>query len=249
MQFQNHIFITRKMEKDRVEFEEKLKYMNVLNLQVQLLLFPEGGDFTRKSKAKSDEYADENQLPRYEYCLHPRTTGLVHVVNSLKEKGLDAIYDVTIGYPDVLSKTEVEFSRGYMPREVHFYTHEYTMQELPSDDEELAQWCRDRWREKEERLRDFYANRRFRDETCEGKGSAAARSKPPEVFARGQLSMVQTICCFVIIPMLCAYLFYSSWFCVLYATVCSSFLIYQSWFSDGIDYFLIRLTKRATERA
>ena len=249
MQILNHIFITRKWEQDRSEFQEKLNYINALDRRVQLLLFPEGGDFTHKSKARSDEYADQNHLPRYEYCLHPRTTGLVYVVNALKEKGLDAIYDITIGYPDVLTKTEVEFIRGCMPREVHFYTREYKLQDLPSGDEALAEWCRERWREKEERLRDFYANRQFRDETCEGKGGAAARSKPPEVVARGKLPVLQIVLCYVIIPLICLYLFCSSWYWVLHAAIGFSFLVYHSYFSDGMDYLLIRLAKRAAERA
>lgn len=245
MQLQNHIFITRKWELDKSEFQEKLNYMNMLDRRVQLLLFPEGGDFTERSKARSDEYADEHHLPRYEYCLHPRTTGLKYVVNALRERGLDAIYDVTIGYPDVLTKTEVEFFRGYLPREVHFYTREYKIQDLPSGDEELAEWCHERWREKEDRLRDFYANREFQDE----EGGAAARSKPPEVVAQGRLPVLQVMFCYVIIPLVCLYLFCTSWFWVLHAAVCSSFLVYHSYFTDGMDYLMIRLAKRATERA
>ena len=34
---------------------------------------------------------------------------------------LDAIYDVTIAYPDNLPETEGDLSRGKLPKEVHFY--------------------------------------------------------------------------------------------------------------------------------
>ncbi len=118
---------------------------------------------TKKTKTRSDMYADENGLPRYQYCIHPRTTGFVYVMNALRSGGLDAVYDVTIGYPDVLPKTEVEIAKGIMPREVHFHIKSYGDRDLPRDDEQLEQWCKDRWAEKEERLKQFYTHKEFQD--------------------------------------------------------------------------------------
>ena len=60
------------------------------------------------------------------------------------------MYDVTIGYPDALPKTEVEIVKGIMPREIHFHIKSYDDRDLPRDDKQLGQWCRDRWAEKEE---------------------------------------------------------------------------------------------------
>ena len=163
MQFSNFLFIKRRWEEDKKEFHDKLYYLNSIDYPCQLLLFPEGGDMTKKTKTRSDKYADENGLPRYQYCIHPRTTGFVYVMNALRSGGLDAVYNVTIGYPDALPKTEVEIAKGIMPREVHFHIKSYDDRDLPMDDEQLGQWCRDRWAEKEERLKQFYTNKEFQD--------------------------------------------------------------------------------------
>ena len=124
-QLANFLFLKRRWEEDEKEFHDKLLYLNSMNCPCQLLLFPEGGDITHKTKKRSDKYADENCLPRYQYCLHPRTSGFIYVMNALRSGGLDAVYDVTIDYPDSLPKTEVELAKGIMPREVHFHIKSY----------------------------------------------------------------------------------------------------------------------------
>ena len=163
-QLANFLFLKRQWGEDEKEFHDKLLYLNSMNCPCQLLLFPEGGDMTHKTKERSDKYADEHSLPRYHYCLHPRTTGFIYVINAMRSERLDAVYDVTIAYPDVLPKTEVELAKGIMPREVHFYIKSYDDRDLPGDDEQLGQWCKDRWLEKEERLKQFYTHKEYRDE-------------------------------------------------------------------------------------
>ena len=63
MQYACHIF-TRRWEDDEKEFKKNLFSYNAVDLPVQHLLFPEGGDLTSRSKAKSDSYADTNE-PHY----------------------------------------------------------------------------------------------------------------------------------------------------------------------------------------
>lgn len=60
---------------------------------------------------------------KYEYVLHPRTTGFVFMATQLMEKNsLDAVYDVTLIYPDVVPQTEKTLLSGHFPKEVkvHF---------------------------------------------------------------------------------------------------------------------------------
>ena len=170
---------------DEKEFHDKLFYLNCINSPCQLLLFPEGGDMTHKTKKRSDDYADQNNLPRYHYCLHPRTTGFVYVVNALRSGGLDAVYDVTIGYPDALPKTEIDLAKGIMPREVHFHIHSYDNKDLPKDDEQLGQWCRDRWEEKEERLKKFYTHKKFQDTQSKASSKEICSKLPSEYYGPG----------------------------------------------------------------
>ena len=51
---------------------------------VQVLLFPEGTDFTAKTKKHSDSFAKKNNLPYLEYVLHPRTTGFNFIVQKMR---------------------------------------------------------------------------------------------------------------------------------------------------------------------
>ena len=173
MQMSSFIFIKRKWEEDKIEFRDKLYYLNAIDYPVQLLLFPEGGDFTPKTKKRSDKYAEENNLPALDYCLHPHTTGFKYAVNALREGnlGLDAIYDLTIAYPDVLPKTEVDVGHGILPREVHFHVKKHDDEDIPRGQAELEMWLQDRWLEKEERLKNFYQYKEFREEPGEAECS------------------------------------------------------------------------------
>ena len=162
MQYMCNIFISRRWERDEQEFKKKLYYYNTLDLPLQLVLFPEGRDLTVKAKTMSDAYADTNGLERYDYCLHPHARGFLYVMEALRSRRLDAVYDVTIGYPDALAKVEPDFAKGvYMPREIHYYVRHFKAEDLPTNEEELTQWLLDRWREKEKTLELFHAHKRF----------------------------------------------------------------------------------------
>jgi len=163
MQMSNYLFVYRNWEMDKSEFREKLYYLNSIHYPLQFLIFPEGGDFTPKTKRLSDQYATKNGLPFYNYCFHPRTTGFKYTVNALRDGGLDAVYDVTIGFPDLLPKTELDIGRGILPREVHFHIRRYDEKDIPKDQDALKEWVKDRWREKEEALEYFYTHKVFRE--------------------------------------------------------------------------------------
>ena len=254
MQYGNYLFITRKWEKDEAEFRDKLYYCNGLKLPLQLLLFAEGGDLTKKSKAKSDQFADENGLPRYDYCLHPRTTGFVYIVNAMRDGGLDAVCDVTVGYPDSITKTEHELFKGIIPREIHYYIKTYDAKDLPTNDDKLAEWCRERWREKEEKLRDFYTHREFLDRASPGGEHIAEKGscycKPKEVYNEKKYhSLFIAVVFYIWLNTLLAYLVYTSWIFVLYGVVSIIFTIYATVWRQGIDYLIMSFSKDSTDRA
>ena len=48
-----------------------------------------------------------------------RSTGFVHLSKGLMEREiLDAIYDVTIAYPDAKPETEASILKGHLPNQV-----------------------------------------------------------------------------------------------------------------------------------
>ncbi|XP_021501394.1 lysocardiolipin acyltransferase 1 isoform X3 [Meriones unguiculatus] len=109
------------------------------------------------NKARSNDFAEKNGLQKYEYVLHPRTTGFTFVVDRLREgKNLDAVHDITVAYPYNIPQTEKHLLLGDFPKEIHFHVQRYPVNTLPTSKEDLQLWCHKRWEEKEERLRSFY---------------------------------------------------------------------------------------------
>lgn len=157
MQVASFIFIHRRWEEDRSHMTHMLQYFCHIREPVQLLLFPEGTDLTDSTRAKSDEFAERNGFPKYEFVLHPRTTGFTFIVDTLRKgDNLDAVHDITVAYPQNIPQTERHLVLGLFPREIHFHVQRYPMSSLPRSAEQLQSWCQERWAEKEQRLRDFY---------------------------------------------------------------------------------------------
>ncbi|KAL1764380.1 lysocardiolipin acyltransferase 1, partial [Sigmodon hispidus] len=85
MQAAAFIFIHRKWKDDKSHFEDMIDYFCDIREPVQLLIFPEGTDLTENNKTRSNDFAEKNGLQKYEYVLHPRTTGFTFVVERLRE--------------------------------------------------------------------------------------------------------------------------------------------------------------------
>ncbi|XP_011310828.1 lysocardiolipin acyltransferase 1 [Fopius arisanus] len=162
MQMNGFLYITRRWEKDKDRLSRTLDYLVALQRRTQLLIFPEGTDLTPTSKSKSDRYAEKNNLPLYSHTLHPKTTGFSHLARHLQgSEYLDAIYDLTVGYPDYVPQSEVDLIRGKLPREVHFHVQRIPASQVPHGEEELRKWLEDRWSAKEKMLKDFSQKKRF----------------------------------------------------------------------------------------
>ena len=74
MQAAGFIFLERKWERDRPHIDSLLHYFNSPEMDepLILLLFPEGTDLTPNTKSKSDQFAEEKNLKKYDFVLHPR---------------------------------------------------------------------------------------------------------------------------------------------------------------------------------
>ena len=240
MQFACYLFLDRNWEKDKEEFRKKLYYFNAIDYPVQMLLFPEGGDFTPRTKARSDKFADDNDLPRLQYCFHPRTTGFVYTINAMRDHSLDAVYDMTIAYPDLLPKDPVDVANGIMPREVHYHIRKYNNEDVPQDEEGLVKWIREHWIEKDERLKKFYTHREYREDD----GTKTAEVKRPRdyVFLVRSLLFIGFINVAVFIP-----LWYFPYFFCVYVMVCLVFLAVMH--RKGLGHAIMEFKMKEIEEA
>lgn len=164
MQMNSFLYITRRWEEDQGRLSRSLDYLIDLHRRTQFLIFPEGTDLTRNSKEKSDKYAAAHGLPNYNYTLHPKTTGFTYLARHLQESNyLDSVYDLTIGYPDIIPQSEIDLASGKMPNEVHFLIKRIAANDLPKDETNLRRWLEERWQHKEEILKQFAVKKSFSD--------------------------------------------------------------------------------------
>lgn len=71
---------------------------------------------------------------------------------------VEYIYDVTVAYADAIVQSEVDLvTLGLCPKKVHFDIRRIPVRSIPHSEDDLADWLKKLWMEKEERLRKFYS--------------------------------------------------------------------------------------------
>jgi hypothetical protein len=123
-----------------------------------LVSFVEGTRITPAKLERSQNYAEATGLEPPNHVLIPRTKGFVASVQALRQS-LDAVYDVTIGYPDGVP-TLWQYIKGHA-RVAHLHIRRYPIAELPTRAAGLAQWLIRQFGEKDRLLERFYATHSF----------------------------------------------------------------------------------------
>ncbi|XP_071963372.1 lysocardiolipin acyltransferase 1-like [Antedon mediterranea] len=255
MQVAGYIFLSRVWEKDEAILEESLDYFHQLQYEHQILLFPEGTDFCKDSKPASDRYAKKNDLEIYKYVLHPRTTGFKYILqNLIKNNMVDAVYDISLGYPDgIPTKGEMDIVHGRFPGEVHFNIRRHPIASLPKTDEDIQNWCIQRWKEKEETLRKFYEeDKQFVDneKSALGGESPAGDSSlvdSPAVHSDDKqlntLYLYLAVLYWFVFLLTSTYLLYTYVLARLFFAAVCVFYIIQGLFRGGIDHLIVSRLK------
>ncbi|KAL0880247.1 hypothetical protein ABMA27_002704 [Loxostege sticticalis] len=155
MQLNFFLYVKRNWQEDQLSLTQFVDYYKRLNCDYRIILFPEGTDLSDENKLRSEKYAIANNLPRYLYVLHPRTTGWAVLCSQLRATGLASVYDVAVAY-DAPAQTEGDLLRGRLPKHVHFHVKRYPIEQIPRQEEDLRRWLNQRWSEKEVSLRKFH---------------------------------------------------------------------------------------------
>lgn len=153
------VFLDRSFESDRTKLDRMIDYYADSGFNYQMLLFPEGTDKCPLATARSEKHAKEKGLTHYDYVLHARTTGFVHIVQRMRKRGyIKWLYDVTIGFGDAIVQSEVHMiTHGICPTDIQYQVVKIPIDSLPKEDDELAKWLHAHWAKKEEKLRLFYS--------------------------------------------------------------------------------------------
>eukprot|EP00037_Helgoeca_nana_P015517 m.144896 g.144896 ORF g.144896 m.144896 type:complete len:385 (-) comp23051_c0_seq7:34-1188(-) len=156
MQMLRYVFVNRSWTRD----EERMSCV-MRSIQrdgpASVLMFPEGTDLTKDTKAKAQQFAKDRDLPQHENVLVPRSRGFAHIFNLMKSAPSPLVlWDVTVGYVGLPPGSgEPEFLAGLWPSRVHYRISRWPAEQIPSDDTALTAWLKERWAEKEQLLDDY----------------------------------------------------------------------------------------------
>lgn len=158
LQLNCHIFLNRNFEADKEHIAQMLQFYNEYNDHLTLVLYPEGTVLWPDTKRKSDQFAEKNNLAKFEHVLQPRVTGLKYLVENAE--GIDAIYDITTSYCSHIPQEESAVFVGAMPPMINYVIQRYTMDEVKADP---AGWLQRQWIQKEKDLEKISKNKRHFD--------------------------------------------------------------------------------------
>jgi lysocardiolipin and lysophospholipid acyltransferase len=159
-QMLRYIFLSRKWEHDEAHLTTMLQLIGS-ERKYSLLLFPEGTDFNEKGRAASKAFAEKQNLPQYQFILHPRTTGFIHCLKQLRASSttpLQAVYDVTMAFRGPIAQSEVALAAGNTPKQIFCHIQRVDVASLAEDSTALDAWVKQRFATKEKVLSLFYAN-------------------------------------------------------------------------------------------
>lgn len=232
------LFLRRRWEHDKKYLNSVFDYFLEIKYPLQLLIFPEGTNYCRDGKAKSDSFAQKNNLPHYQYVLHPRVRGFNFIVQKLRNSSLKSVHDVTIGYKNGFCYGELDLFRGKFPGEIHVYITRYDIDSLPQDSDSLDNWCIQRFAEKEERLEKFYKDGAF----MEHNSISTSDTIETEIAAKRKMQLALLFwCTFLAIVF---YLIYYYWFFRWFGVLVSLFHLVVQVVFGGTDLLQLKLLER-----
>lgn len=177
IQLAGFLFLTRQWAQDEKTVASLTEFWRSYATKLQVVVFPEGTDMTKKSLARSHEFAEKNNLPKWNYVLTPRSTGFVSLLTlltgvklvesehdqnteyDLSNSAIDAVYDLTIAYSPTHVQSELALLQGKSPSIVHILCERFPVGELPlSNENALKDWIMARFQLKEDRLTQFYTS-------------------------------------------------------------------------------------------
>lgn len=149
------VFLKRNWTKDQDIISRTFYNLKEHNLPVWLISWPEGTRMCPSKKKLAHKYAEERGLPKLEHVLLPRTKGFAATVQELRDELVEAVYDVTVGYPRDSPPGLFEMAAGNLRKQVHLHVRRYPIDSLPLSEEGLSNWCVDRFIEKDALLDHF----------------------------------------------------------------------------------------------
>jgi len=152
------VFLTRDWTKDKEHIERTFSNIKTRQLPFWLISYLEGTRLAPEKVLESQEWCKANGKPILKNTIFPRTKGFVATVQALRSVA-DAVYDVTITFPQKPSAfsllSNIALRRGC---EIHIHVRRWPTTALPEEPEAIADWCVQRWVEKDNLLQHWKDN-------------------------------------------------------------------------------------------
>jgi 1-acyl-sn-glycerol-3-phosphate acyltransferase len=156
--FLDTVFVKRNWTQDAEAVNRTFSGLNRDEVPFWLTNFAEGTRLKPSRFAQSRKYARDNGIEPLNNVMIPRTKGFVASVEGLG-RHLDAVYDITFGYPGG-APSLWQYITG-VSREAHCHIRRYQADQLPHSSDGLNEWLHTKFREKDQMLEDFYQNGYF----------------------------------------------------------------------------------------
>ena len=158
MLFLDGIFLKRNWLDDESMIMRTFSKIHRFNVPIWLVAFLEGTRITPEKLKASQAFAKSRGLTIPERVMIPRTKGFVATIHGLKNH-LDAVYDITIAYPQGIPSLW-QMIMGDV-KKVCVDVRRTPISSLPDSDQGLERWVMECFLEKEKRLNGFDKNGRF----------------------------------------------------------------------------------------
>ncbi|TYZ62222.1 hypothetical protein PybrP1_002082 [[Pythium] brassicae (nom. inval.)] len=154
-------FVNRRWATDEERIKKVIRQYQKYSSGTWLAMFPEGTNLERKSLEKSHAFSMERGEPCWNYVLNPRVRGFELCVEEFEP---ESIVDLTIAYPELADgvlPSPLRCIKGQYPKEVHIHMKRHKKESFQLSHEDMSDWLKQRFAEKEELLKSFYENRVF----------------------------------------------------------------------------------------
>ncbi|CAH0484660.1 unnamed protein product [Peronospora farinosa] len=154
-------YINRNWSTDQKRLTNFIASYKEVDMGSWLAMFPEGTALYDKTLQKSRDFAVKQGKSTWNFVLQPRVKGFKLCMEKLDP---EYVVDLTIAYPELMDgirPSPMRFAKGQYPMEVHMHVKRYHRSALAKHKEHMDWWLKDRFAEKEERLRHFYETGAF----------------------------------------------------------------------------------------
>lgn len=149
MLFLDCVFLKRNWMDDQRKIEATFHQIKEHKIPIWLISFLEGTRITPGKLKRSQEFASSRGLQQTQFVMLPRTKGFVATIQGLGDY-LDAVYSITIGYPEGIP-TLWQMVLGDVKR-VIIHVERTPADQLPQNPKELEQWAINAYYRKDEQL-------------------------------------------------------------------------------------------------